>query len=203
MLCETNAPEQSEPQRRCICCRSRGQKMALLRFGRLGNSLCFDLRKKLPGRGYYVCAQRVCLEKAFANAFRRVTKLDCKDSLSDVETFVTEVLLPGLRKRYEECLLAGKRNGKLLIGADCVEEAAKNDALSCYILATDASESTQQKYRSNALRKALPCLGLLDRSHYGRLFGASDRVVLGWLPGALCQEFIELESIIVRLGSHI
>lgn len=191
-----------KPQRRCFCCRSNGHKSALLRFGLIQNVLCFDLRKKLPGRGYYVCATKQCLEKAFSGGFKRIVKRDSTDLAASLPEFVHQILLPGLYKRYRECLLAGFQSSKLLCGADAVEEAAKTEVLACYILATDASESTQKKYRTNADRKDLPCLGLLTSSEYGTLFGKSDKTVLGWKSGPLLDEFMELEIAIQRLSSE-
>ncbi|MBO5753974.1 MAG: DUF448 domain-containing protein [Proteobacteria bacterium] len=191
--CTVAEQETAQPQRRCICCRGNGKKHALLRFAVLNNTLVFDLRKKLPGRGYYVCAQMHCLEKAFKQGFKRVTKHDAAELADNTQSFVREIVLPGLKKRYTECLLAGFQSHQLLLGSDSVEEAAKSDALACYILATDASPSTTQKYRTNAERKKLPCIGLETRAFYGQLFGKSDKVVLGWLSGTLCDEFMSLE----------
>lgn len=195
--------ESAQPQRRCICCRGNGKKHALLRFVVMQNTLVFDLRKKLPGRGYYVCAQKHCLDKAFKQGFKRMTKRESTDLADNLQIFVNDIVLPGLKKRYTECLLAGFQSHQLLLGADSVEEAAKSDALACYVLATDASESTAQKYRTNAERKKLPCIGLETRSFYGRLFGKSDKVVLGWLSGALFEEFLAIEMSIRQLDAEI
>ncbi|MBR4985138.1 MAG: DUF448 domain-containing protein [Proteobacteria bacterium] len=190
-----------EPQRRCISCRGNGAKYGLLRFALVGGMLCFDLRKKLPGRGYYVCAQRSCLENAFQKGFKRAAKSSPKEIAENADAFIREILIPGLRKRYTECLLAGFQSHMLLLGADSVEQAAQADTLAAYVIATDASESTSTKYRTNASRKNLPCLGLYDRSFYGRLFGKSDKVVLGWLSCHLFEEFSSLEASIRRLES--
>lgn len=187
------------PQRRCVCCRSSDQQNALLRFGVFQDVLCFDLRKKLPGRGYYVCARRQCLEKAFGGALKRATKKDVSSLAPTVGEFVDTVLIPGLQRRYREYLLAGLQSGQLLCGADKVDAAASSDRLAGYLLATDASESTLKKYRMNAERKGLPCLGLLPSSDYGELFGKSDKVILGWIPGKIWDEFRMLEAAIVQL----
>ena len=198
---QENTPH--SPQRRCISCRGNGAKYDLLRFALVEGTLCFDLRKKLPGRGYYVCAKKSCIEAAFQKGFKRVTKSASSGLAENAESFIRDILIPGLRKRYSECLLAGYQSHALLLGADSVEDAARSDSLAAYVIATDASESTSTKYRSNAARKNLPCLGLYDRSFYGRLFGKSDKVVLGWLPGHLYEEFSSLEASIRRLESEI
>lgn len=187
--------EQEVFARRCICCRNKSQKLGLLRFAILDNVLCFDLRKKLPSRGYYVCAKPTCLKKAFDSTLQRSSKKDTQSIASDMESFIKETLLPGLAKRMDECLLAGLQNSSLLIGADNVEQAAKNDILAGYIVASDASKATKEKYRQNADRKNIPYYIGLSREHYGQLFGKSDKVILGWLRGRLEQEFFELAII--------
>ena len=91
------------------------------------------------------------------------------------------------------------QSGKLVLGADQTEQTAKADGLAGYVLAVDASASTVQKYRSNASRKGLPCLGLMDRAQFGHLLGKSEKVVMGWLPCPLFDEFLEIETSIRRL----
>ncbi len=194
------AAGRSAPQRRCICCRGNGKRVDLLRFAVADGMLRFDLRKKLPGRGYYVCAQRHCLEKAFATGFKRVAKRDPSALSESAASFIETIALPGLRKRLAELLQAGLGCRQLLVGADSVEEAAKLDVLGCYILATDASAATKKKYRMNAQRKGLPCVGLFDRACFGQLLGKSDKAVLGWLKGSLCETYLPLEAAIRRLS---
>lgn len=184
--------EQQTFTRRCICCRSKSQKLGLLRFAVLGGELCFDLRKKLPSRGYYVCAKPSCLKKAFDGVLKRSSKKDTQSIAPNMEQFVKDILLPGLAKRLDECLLAGRQNTSLIMGADSVEQAAKSDMLLGYIVASDASAATAEKYRQNAERKGLYYYIGTDRSHYGQLLGKSDKVVLGWLRGRLGEEFYEL-----------
>ncbi len=193
---------QKTPARRCVTCRGNGKKYGLLRFVVFQNTLCFDLRQKLPGRGFYVCAQRPCLEKAFANGLKRMTKHEPAELAQDLASFIHEIVVPGFRKRYTELLLAGYQSHQLLLGADAVEHAAQSDELACYLIASDASASTSQKYRTNAGRKGLECRGLLDRAEYGRLFGKTEKVIMGWLPGRLHDEFALTEDAILRLDEE-
>ena len=175
-------------ERSCIVCRMRAEKNELFRIGVVDNKLCFDLRNKLPGRGYYICSRRNCIDKAFESVLKRVTKLDPFDIAPDGKTFVTEILIPGLRKRCMECLSSGLQSGQLVMGSDAVEDAAKKNKLDCYLLARDASVATRHKYMMNAERKQIMCIVSQFRSKfYGMLFGKSDPVVMGWLPGNLCE----------------
>ncbi len=196
-----NAVQGKSPSRRCICCRGNGAKGGLLRFGVMGGALCFDLRQKLPGRGYYVCTNAACLKKAWDTQFKRVAKTSAEAIAATWEAFVKDVLIPGYERRYRECLLSGRQSGQLLLGSDAVEQAAREDRLMCYVLATDASESTRRKYETNAERKALPCVGHLDRAELGQLLGTSDKVVLGWTArSVLGAEFQRIEAVISRFS---
>ena len=51
------------PVRMCVICRSRAPQGELTRHtGRIGE-LCPDEGKRRPGRGWYVCMEKRCLEK--------------------------------------------------------------------------------------------------------------------------------------------
>ena len=186
---------QNSTERSCIVCRESDEKQALIRLALIDDQLCFDLRHKLPGRGYYICAKKSCIDKAFAGIIKRATKHDASEIAKSADDFVRDVLLPGLRKRNIECLSSGFQSGQLILGADAVEQAAKENKLACYIMARDASDAAQQKYQMNAERKNLPCItGQFTGAFYGRLFNKSDKMVLGWLPGALCDIWMECNS---------
>lgn len=193
---------QSLPQRRCISCRANGKKVSLLRFVAWGEALCFDCRKKAPGRGVYVCAQMHCLQKAWSGGFKRASKGVLKPE-GELESYVRDTLLVGLWQRYRECLLVGRQNATLLVSTAAVESAARDNVLACYILASDASEATRHKYASNADRKGLACMGLLNKADLGQLLGKGEKSVLGWLEGGAYEEFVELESSIVRLEREL
>ena len=109
--------------------------------------------------------------------------------------------MPGLRKRIIECLTSGFQAGQLLLGADAVEEAAKNNKLACYVLAFDISDGGHHKYAENAKRKDIPCItGQFHAAFYGKLFNKSDKSVLGWLPGTLCDIWMHCNQALQSLS---
>ncbi len=187
----TNSVEkcsQNSPERSCIVCRETAEKQELIRLSLLSDHLCFDLRHKLLGRGYYLCARRACLEKGFSGAIKRVTKHEPTELASDVVDFALNTLIPGFRKRTLECITSGRQSGQLLLGADAVEDAARRNTLACYLLASDISQSNIKKYGTNAGRKEIPCVvACYTGSFYGHLFNKSDKMVLGWTPGPLYE----------------
>ncbi|MCD4829713.1 MAG: DUF448 domain-containing protein [Candidatus Cloacimonetes bacterium] len=50
------------PERICVVCRSKRPQSALLRFVVRQGRPVFDLRRRLPGRGQYVCDANKCIE---------------------------------------------------------------------------------------------------------------------------------------------
>ena len=53
------------PQRTCIACRQIKEKKALIRLVRAGNGAAeVDISGKKPGRGAYLCPNKVCWELA-------------------------------------------------------------------------------------------------------------------------------------------
>jgi predicted RNA-binding protein YlxR (DUF448 family) len=56
------------PQRTCVACRTERAKRELMRVVRAAGTgeLSVDLRGKASGRGAYLCADPVCLERGLA-----------------------------------------------------------------------------------------------------------------------------------------
>jgi predicted RNA-binding protein YlxR (DUF448 family) len=56
-------------ERSCVICRTRRQKADLSRFVLTEGSVPLeDVKRILPGRGYYVCVQGACKEKWLSRA---------------------------------------------------------------------------------------------------------------------------------------
>ncbi len=119
----------------------------------------------------------------------------------EVSHYIVDSLLPALRKRYSEVLLVGYQTGELIYRSELVEQAAREDRLMCYVLATDAGAATRAKYERNAQRKRLICCGLLSKNVIGSVLGCSPRSVLGWLGGRGYRRFLHLESMISQLSA--
>lgn len=50
-------------QRSCVVCRQKTEITELIRFAVIMDAPVFDLFRRLPSRGYYVCDDNECLEK--------------------------------------------------------------------------------------------------------------------------------------------
>ncbi len=51
------------PIRTCVVCRGRYHQADLYRFAVIDSEIMFDLKRRIPSRGYYVCNKNECLEK--------------------------------------------------------------------------------------------------------------------------------------------
>ena len=51
------------PIRTCVVCRGRYHQSDLCRFAVIDSEIMFDLKRRIPSRGYYVCNKNECLEK--------------------------------------------------------------------------------------------------------------------------------------------
>lgn len=67
-----------EPIRSCVVCRKKDLQVNLLRFQVLDNELIFDLKRKLPGRGFYVCDNNQCIEELTIWKKKKLKRLQTK-----------------------------------------------------------------------------------------------------------------------------
>ena len=85
------------PQRRCIGCMESKDKTLLIRMTYLDRSLHVDEGVKSPGRGFYLCKDINCLEKAIKKkAFSRVLKTNINDDeLNEIKSSVERIVNAG------------------------------------------------------------------------------------------------------------
>jgi predicted RNA-binding protein YlxR (DUF448 family) len=51
-----------EPIRTCVACGRKASQKDLLRFALSGDRAFWDLDRRMPGRGAYICPRQECLE---------------------------------------------------------------------------------------------------------------------------------------------
>ena len=90
--------------RTCIGCRGKFSQNTLIRFvGQKNETLRIDNRKKLHGRGAYVCCSQSCIQKAFKSP-RRINAL--------LRVQLTHVVI----ERFEKVLLEWTKKSASTIG---------------------------------------------------------------------------------------
>ena len=51
------------PERMCICCRKKGEKLEFFRIAEQDGKYVLDKEMKIQARGFYVCKTVQCIEK--------------------------------------------------------------------------------------------------------------------------------------------
>lgn len=150
----------------------------------LGDDLIHDVRGKAPGRGAWVMPQRDCLEKACKGGFARSFKQ--KVSAPPVEALI-EQMREAIGQRLKEGVQVGVRARQLAIGAEALSEAMREGRVRLVWIAPDAGESTKQKFRSNAERKALQVVEELSGGELGGWLGREFVAVMGVCDAARAE----------------
>jgi uncharacterized protein len=136
--------ENEDPERRCIASGESQPKGGLIRFV-LGpeTQVVADLLGKLPGRGFYVAADRVSLEKAmkkglFARAARQpVTVPDTL--LVDLEN--------QLARRVVDLISLSRKAGEAVTGLEKVKDWLVKGRAEVLVQANDGSERERARLR--------------------------------------------------------
>lgn len=113
------------PHRQCVGCKKVLPKKELLRFVSLGsNTIAFDKKGRLSGRGAYLCPDRSCLERAIRD--KRLQRALGVSSLG--KNFVTHVVWR-LKDETLESLHLCYKIGYLKIGFDEVKYLKEGDVV--------------------------------------------------------------------------
>ncbi len=161
-----------------------------------------DVAAKLPGRGGWILADRVVLERAMKrNIFVRFgqkavassnvssghkTQIRVEDNLPDlVETL--------LRLRCLNYLGLVNRAGLLVSGFEKVRAVLKAQKCQTLITAEDAADNGRNKICSglgNVLDK-LRVIDMFTREQLGQALGLSNAVHVALLPGGMTESFLD------------
>lgn len=169
------------PERRCIVTRQALEKDRLIRFV-LGpdDAIVPDLTESLPGRGYWVTADRKILAEAVKkNAFARAMHAPVKPDPDLVER------VAGLIGRQVVDLLGlARRSGSLVTGFEKVDVALRTGKAVLLIEAKDAGADG----RAKLARHTLPGVEIwapLTAEELGRAIGRDHAVHVAVGPGGI------------------
>lgn len=179
-----------KPQRTCLGCRTSCDQNKLVRFVRSpeGNVLA-DYRKKLPGRGAYVCGNRQCLDKAarqggFARSFKCAIMVDADDLIDQVAA--------QMRQGIENLLGMARKSGQSIGGSNLViAELQRQGEIALVLLAKDISTRVGDKVRHAAGDGSVRDLVWLDKGQLGKICGRAERSVLALRPGQIADKLLD------------
>ena len=178
--------EAEDPERKCIVSGEVSPKAGLIRFcvGPEGQIVA-DVMAKLPGRGFYVSADRAMIDKAakkglFARAAKQPVLVP--DNLADlVEAFV-------LRRVVEMISLTRKANAAVM-GYEKVKDWLQNGKAVVLIQSSDGSERGKSKLRMTAENgRYIKCL---TAEELGLAFGRERAIHAALAAGGLTTRVVE------------
>lgn len=177
--------EKAALPRRCIVTRHRQHRNGMIRFVIGPDDIVVpDLGEKLPGRGFWVAADRQALSKAVKkNVFAAAAKAPVS-VLPEMAEMVTGLL----RERALNWLGQARRAGALRIGFVQVREALAKGEAGLLAEAADAKENGKSKIMSHA--GDLPIVSCFNRAEMGYALGRSQVVHLAIVRGTLCARFL-------------
>jgi predicted RNA-binding protein YlxR (DUF448 family) len=183
--------QRRRPQRTCLGCRQPGDQAELLRFvcSPEGEVLA-DVKRRLPGRGAWLCSRRSCIDEAVRkNQFDRAFKRPCRPvSADELAGRVADALL----ERLVNLLGMARKSADFVAGSNAVLEAmARRKPLAVVITAQDISGPIGSKVRSRAETQQIEVIELFDKVELGRILGRAERSVVGLPAGQLADAFLK------------
>ncbi len=161
----------SGPQRTCHACRRKAPQAELLRFvcGPKRQAI-LDLRRKLPGRGAYLCPRLACLRKGVRSK-GIAGPLDCQPPDTSAED-LCEKAKKGLARMLGEAIGHARRAGAVVHGADRVIGALEQGKADVLLVAADVAERTRTNVSKQVGADRL--VTALTKTELGDLLGESE-----------------------------
>ncbi|MGV8949790.1 MAG: RNA-binding protein [Cypionkella sp.] len=175
-----------EPERKCIATGEVQPKAGLIRFCLGPDDLVVpDILARLPGRGFYVSADRAAIDKAakkglFARAAKQPVKVP--DNLADL----VEALM--LRRVIDLISLARKASGAVM-GYEKVKDWLQKDKARVLIQASNGSERGKTKLRAPDGEGSF--IGFLTAEEMGLAFGRERAIHAALGAGGLTTRVVE------------
>jgi uncharacterized protein len=175
-----------DPERKCIATGEVQPKAGLIRFC-LGpeDRIVPDILARLPGRGFYVSADRAAIEKAakkglFARAAKQPVKVP--DELADL---VEALLL----RRVIDLISLARKAGDAVMGYEKVKEWLASGKARVLIQASDGSERGKTKLRPPEGKGRF--IGILSAGEMGLAFGRERAIHAALAAGGLNDRVVE------------
>ena len=177
---------QDDPERKCIATGEVQPKAGLIRFC-LGpdDMIVPDLLARLPGRGFYVSADRAAIEKAakkglFARAARQPVKVP-----EDLADLVESLLL----RRVIDLLSLARKAGDAVMGYEKVKDWLQTGKARVLIQSSDGSERGKSKLRMPS--ESGVYVSCLTAEELGLAFGRERAIHAALAAGGLTTRVVE------------
>ena len=171
-------------ERRCLVTGEVQPKAGLIRFVLGPDGMVVpDLAEKLPGRGFWLTADRAVIEKAVAKgAFSRGAKAQATPPEGLIELIET-----GLARRVIELVSLGRKSGVAVAGFEKVKDWLAAGRVKVLLQASDGSERGKGKLWTP---EGARWFGCLTASELGLAFGRDHVIHSALSRGGLADKII-------------
>jgi len=188
--------DRETPERRCIVTGETQPKAGLIRFVAGPDAIVVpDIAEKLPGRGFWVIADRKALDKAAAKGlFSRGAKAQVS-----APPELLEMIEAGLAKRVVDTLSLARKAGLAVAGFEKVKDWLAGGRAKVLLQASDGSDRGKGKLWTPPGGRWFGCL---TASELGLSFGRDHVIHSALAPGRLTDMLIRDASRLTGLRGH-
>lgn len=190
--------DQDGPERKCIVSGESQPKGRLIRFVAGPDGMVVpDVLDRLPGRGFYVAADRKAIDKAAAKGlFSRAARqpLKAPDGLSDL-------IEAQLLRRVIDFLSMARKAGEAVTGYEKVKEWLVKGQARVLIQASDGSERGKTKLHPPEGQDSF--IGCLSSGELGLAFGRERAIHAALAAGGLERRVVEEAARLAGLRGHV
>ncbi|MDH2326842.1 RNA-binding protein [Cereibacter sp. SYSU M97828] len=188
----------TDPERKCIVTGASSPKVGLIRFG-LGPDaqVVPDVLARLPGRGFYVSADRKAIEKAAAKGlFARAARQPVK-----VPEGLADMVEAQVARRVVDLISLARKAGAAVTGYEKVKDWLVKDKAQILVQASDGSERGKSKLHPPGGPKTF--IGCLTAQELGLAFGREHAIHGALAAGGLTTRVVEEAARLAGLRGDI
>lgn len=188
--------DRETPERRCIVTGETQPKAGLIRFvAGPDGQVVPDLAERLPGRGFWVTADRALLERAAGKGlFSRGAKAQVT-----APPELLEMIEAGLARRVTDTLSLARKAGIAVAGFEKVKDWLAAGRVKVLLQASDGSDRGKGKLWTPPGGRWFGCL---TASELGLSFGRDHVIHSALAPGGLTDKLIRDASRLAGLRGH-
>lgn len=173
------------PERKCLVTGESGPKSGLIRFVVGPEDTVYpDILGKLPGRGFYVTADRAVLEQAVK---KKVFARGAKQPVTVPEGLLDEIEAQ-LTRRVVDLISLARKAGLAVTGYEKVKSALDGGRVKVLVQASDGSERGKGKLWTPEGARYFGCL---TSAELGLAFGRGSVIHGALLGGGLSASVVE------------
>ncbi len=171
--------------RKCLLTGLNIDKKELIRFViDPEKNLIADLDQSLPGRGYWVKANRQVILKAFE---RKIFFKKIKDNIS-INSNLLELMEEQIKQKLIQQISLSRKAGKTVFGFEKIKSLSLNNTISLLIQATDGSKREKKRILTKSVPKILD--NCLNSAELGKPFGREKVIHCAILKSSFIEKII-------------